>query len=495
MVEITDRESLKAWLETRPRADAVLIAARAALRVLPLVVRALDNDAERRRRTVVLPTFRAAAVAGFAGTWPEQATADVRRAARAAADAAASAARAAYAAIQADADAAVRAAYAARAVQAVRAARAARAAADAAYAAAYAAAAATGTYAAYADAVYAAIQADAAALEDGADHADVAARPLWPRGTPDWAQADWHDLSDRLAAADRDSGEGWQVWIDWYRARLQGVPVDHLRDPATMPRQRAIVLIDDDIWDQGPVTVNAEIARLNTERPVVRSFIRRSPQPRAQFRPVHGAATGDSETAQPSSGPSEQAPEAPSGEPQSPESAPGLLSAPDLPVPPTIAFFSYTRIDDRLTSGLVSAIRHELEDAIAFYNGKRLEVFQDVADIEGGDIWRERLERALAEATIFLPIVTPSFFNSKHCREELRRFLARDDAPTIVFPIKLLDTSYAVDAACDELAAEIFKRQGLDWQNYNSRRTVSQGLRTDIYKAAEEILKRSRATR
>ena len=80
MVEITDRESLEAWLRTRPREDSVLIAARCALRVLPLVhygleegeteERGLDKHRQKVRSDLVLPAFRLVSVATFAGTWP-----------------------------------------------------------------------------------------------------------------------------------------------------------------------------------------------------------------------------------------------------------------------------------------------------------------------------------------------------------------------------------------------------------------------------------------
>ncbi len=49
MVGIRNRKDLESWLESRPREDAVALAARAALRVVPLLVTALDEDAEARR--------------------------------------------------------------------------------------------------------------------------------------------------------------------------------------------------------------------------------------------------------------------------------------------------------------------------------------------------------------------------------------------------------------------------------------------------------------
>lgn len=59
MVEFTSREDVRKWLEGRPREDAVILAARAALWVAPLLVTALEDEAEERRATILLPSLGA----------------------------------------------------------------------------------------------------------------------------------------------------------------------------------------------------------------------------------------------------------------------------------------------------------------------------------------------------------------------------------------------------------------------------------------------------
>jgi hypothetical protein len=264
----------------------VALAARAALRVLPIV---LTAEREGYMRDVVLPVFRAAAVAWAAAKYPAHETelaaaaaacaAHAAAAAPAAADAyaAACAADAAYAAFAADAAyAADAAAYAA----AVAAHADAADAADAAYAAAAAALAARGDAAHAVDAAafgfghlfsaasaaravsaaaaaraagsffWSALSADATRLDEGATVSDIAGAPLWPNSQPVRLRSLWKVLEAGLATEKQD----WQVWTNWYGERLGG----RVREEK---RELAYVRIGNHLWDQGPAIVNAEIKR------------------------------------------------------------------------------------------------------------------------------------------------------------------------------------------------------------------------------------------
>lgn len=243
MDEITNSDQLEAWLKDRPREDAVLIAARCALRVFPLLAPAIERNPEEHRKTIFLPICRAMAVASVAGIWPTQA-AGVREVADAASATARTATRAAARGATAAATDAADAARAAAFAAADAAFDAARAATDAARAATAATDAARAVF-------WKTVDDDANALARGWFHGKFNETPLWHAGAPRWVREPWHALRDDLLSA----GDDWFVWVDWYQDRLDG-------KPANEELEVAKALIPNEIWKAGPATLNAEIARL-----------------------------------------------------------------------------------------------------------------------------------------------------------------------------------------------------------------------------------------
>jgi hypothetical protein len=264
VVEFSKREELERWLEGKPREWTVVIAARAALRVVPLLATVLGprgGGLEKAGRDIILPVFRGVAASWVAGTLPSY-----------------------------DTDLDAYAAYTTSALETRSyppAAAEATAAADAAYTTAAAdtdlrtaAACAAADYAAKAEAwagmlndsvrkaddrgagIWAAISADATALEApqplGPRAVDLAIYELWPTGTPTWAKENWTKLRSALFAANED----WDVWTEWYEARLYGVRAGFLPRASL---EIARVMIEEEVWKQGPKVVNAYIKWLMEE--------------------------------------------------------------------------------------------------------------------------------------------------------------------------------------------------------------------------------------
>lgn len=224
--EITDQDSLEAWLKTQPKEVCVWIAARAAARILPLHWQMVaQKTTARDGNYTALPICRALLTAASLASAEDEAAKE-KLAAAAADDA--------NFAIGASAGAAAAAAASAY-----------TAAASASY---YAAAAAASNYAAATDA-----EAATAAFNDARwveAHGVSADPPLWPEGMPDDIAQAWQATLDALPEAAVDQPDYRSFWVPWYQGLLDGTPA--------FPRSltEAVALIPEDDWKQGDLHIN-----------------------------------------------------------------------------------------------------------------------------------------------------------------------------------------------------------------------------------------------
>lgn len=277
---ITNEEEFEAWLENQPQDWAVVLAARVALRVLPLIgtwqPKRIDSIEARNR--LILMTFRATAATWVAARYPAR-RADGLFSARSGFVASASgfaASASGFAAYAARSAAAARSAHAADASVAAYAARSACAAAAAASASsasssAAAASAARSGFGASAT-IWQSITADATELVLTGRPATLAGQPLWRDSASETIGEAWNDLKADLLG----QGTYWTVWTEWYEARLAGkqvrrkdvetfrVTLDDAAAEGMFPdRTRAewdeVLREHEADWKKGPAHVNALI--------------------------------------------------------------------------------------------------------------------------------------------------------------------------------------------------------------------------------------------
>ncbi|MBD3788229.1 MAG: hypothetical protein IE922_14925 [Sphingomonadales bacterium] len=250
--EIRDEETLKAWLDARPeetrQRDAAILAHRAAMRVLPYYLRALNTDWARKDELTALPILWANLTSGVARN---SLTLEVKSATITAADATAlvaadfSTAAARSAAFSAVADAADSAAFFS---------------ADSVDSAARSAAAfSTAAFSAF----FSAIRQDARALVTG----ESPSATLWPAHEDDDTKGEMTALRDTLATAWAEGRDwlathpGHDFWIRWYEAALEGRPLTGDWDSHwQMLRDIALIPLGD--WDKGAEHVARLIAEI-----------------------------------------------------------------------------------------------------------------------------------------------------------------------------------------------------------------------------------------
>lgn len=134
-----------------------------------------------------------------------------------------------------------------------------------------------------------------------------------------------------------------------------------------------------------------------------------------------------------------------------------------------IAFMSYVRDDDK--DGNLSKLCERLSDEVRMQTGEDFHIFQDRNDILWGQNWQERITASIDGATFLIPIITPSFFNSPACRDELQRFLLREKKlkrNDLILPIYYVDSPLLNDEARradDKLAQAVASHQYADWRD------------------------------
>ena len=256
LADIKNHNELEAWLQRRQQREvSVAFAARAALRVLPILWQARGRGFKGDFLAgIVLPVFRATGVAWVTARYPDQEMPLLLANAAGAASIAAVSAPSAASVVIAATSAATTAASATLTNAAAAAVRGADAAARAAHAA-------YGTGPSFglnlhraATPLWTAVSIDATRVDEGATASVIADSPLWPERQPDRLPFLWQELKAALLAAKQD----WDVWTDWYDDRLDG---------RARERDLAYVRIEEALWAQGPAIVNAEIKKLIEETP------------------------------------------------------------------------------------------------------------------------------------------------------------------------------------------------------------------------------------
>jgi CheY-like chemotaxis protein len=136
-----------------------------------------------------------------------------------------------------------------------------------------------------------------------------------------------------------------------------------------------------------------------------------------------------------------------------------------------MAVLSYTRKDDEFFGGYITAFRKTLESAVHVVTGiEDFHLFQDIEGIVLGEHWQKKLADAIDEASFLVPMVSPLFFNSRPCREEVDLFLARERRlrrDDLILPVYFLESAKLEkeeEKAKDPLAVELAKRQMFDWR-------------------------------
>ena len=90
-------------------------------------------------------------------------------------------------------------------------------------------------------------------------------------------------------------------------------------------------------------------------------------------------------------------------------------------------FWSYVQEDDNGDGGRILDLVGDLRAQYKMRTAEGLELFVDRESIRWGEEWEKLIGDAIAGTTFFIPIITPSYFRSNPCRQELLKFVREAD--------------------------------------------------------------------
>ena len=162
-------------------------------------------------------------------------------------------------------------------------------------------------------------------------------------------------------------------------------------------------------------------------------------------------------------------------------------------MPEAGAFLSYVRADDAHDDGFIAALAGRLADEVHIQTGRPFEIFLDRNSIAWGQQWERRLRSGINAATVLLPVITPSYFESPACRQELEHFrlheieLARDELILPIYYVNTPELSGESTRSSDELVALLASRQYADWREYRFEALTSATVRRALAQMAQRI--------
>lgn len=156
------------------------------------------------------------------------------------------------------------------------------------------------------------------------------------------------------------------------------------------------------------------------------------------------------------------------------------------------AFLSYSHADDR--DQYISDLRKALEIEVQIQTGQRFTIFQD-ADIQAGQDFEQVIQLSIEDVLLFIPVISPSYFNSDYCRSELKAFLKRESSlgrRDLVIPIYYVDydifnndellrkDEYALEAA-------VKRHHYSDWRTLRAKPLSDAAFRPTVIHLANSI--------
>ncbi len=153
-------------------------------------------------------------------------------------------------------------------------------------------------------------------------------------------------------------------------------------------------------------------------------------------------------------------------------------------------FVSYAHNDNHLNR--VETLVEELKTEYNILTADELKLFFDRDDLEWGVEWERSINAGIDSASFFIPILSPQYFHSFYCVEELTKYLSKckdEDSRNLILPILFTDLREVEDDSAGELVRKIKEFQYIDWTDLRFSPRASEKYQRGISEMASRLIK------
>lgn len=163
-------------------------------------------------------------------------------------------------------------------------------------------------------------------------------------------------------------------------------------------------------------------------------------------------------------------------------------------------FWSYAHDDQDHDGRILDLVKDVIGEFTAITGEQVDSYFVDKQKLQWGDEWPKKLDEYIANMPIFIPIITPTYFNRPNCTYELRAFIKKLDERlgeknnNALMPILYIDVPELRNAECgDELIQRIRKTQYYDWTANRFEERSSKSYRIGVHEIAKLLKEKNEA--
>jgi hypothetical protein len=160
-----------------------------------------------------------------------------------------------------------------------------------------------------------------------------------------------------------------------------------------------------------------------------------------------------------------------------------------------VGFWSYVHDHNDAVDGAILGLRRLIMGAYSILTGEDLTLFVDT-EINWGEEWEKRIADSIAGTTFFIPVITPRFFKSQACRQEVIDFTTKATEASglneLCLPILFVEVPFLSKDAEDPVVRLVAKTQYVKWHKLRLLDAGSSEHRTAVHELAVEIDRISR---